>query len=119
VAPLLLEGVQIQVVDDAVHFSGVIAMRDPATAITPYLSRIHRAVIESGVKELRVDITKLRFMNSSAIRSLVDWVDWILSEPAAKRYALHFVTKPDVTWQGTTLSAIQSFGGEHVVVHRG
>jgi hypothetical protein len=118
VPALLLDGVQIQVIDDAVHFSGVIAMRDPATAITPYLSRIHRAVVESRAKELRVDITKLRFMNSSSIRSLVDWVDWILSEPEAKRYVLHFVTKPDVTWQGTTLSAIQSFGGAHVVVHR-
>lgn len=119
VPPLLLDGVEVHIVDDVVHFAGVIAMRDPYATVTPYLAQIHRAAVESGITQLRVDITKLRFMNSSGIRSLVDWVEWILAEPQASRYELHFVTKVDVTWQGTTLSAIQSFGGEHVVVLRG
>ena len=119
IAPLVIEGVEISVVDAVVHFSGVIAMRDPSTTVTPFLSQIHCAAVDGGSKELLVDITKLRFMNSSSIRSLVDWVDWILEEPEAKRYVLQFVTKLGVTWQATTLSAIQSFGGKYVVVLRG
>ena len=115
--PLILDGVEISVEDHAVHFDGVISMRSPGETVTPFLRRIHDAVIEAGVKALTVDITKLRFMNSSSIRSLVDWVEWIRGEPELKRYVLHFVTKPDVLWQTTTLSAIQSFGGKHVVVH--
>ena len=115
--PLVLEGVEISVQDHAIHFSGVISMRSPAETVTPFLRKIHDAVIEAGVKALTVDLTKLRFMNSSSIRSLVDWVEWIRGEPEFKRYVLHFVTKPDVLWQTTTLTAIQSFGGAHVVVH--
>jgi hypothetical protein len=93
--PLVLDGVEISVQDHAIHFSGVISMRSPAETVTPFLRKIHDAVIEAGVKALTVDITKLRFMNSSSIRSLVDWVEWIRGEPEFKRYVLHFVTKPD------------------------
>jgi hypothetical protein len=117
IEPLVMDGVEIAILDQAIHFSGVISMRSPSETVTPFLRKVHDAVIDSGVKALTVDITKLRFMNSSSIRSLVDWVEWIRGEPEFKRYVLHFVTKPDVLWQTTTLNAIQSFGGKHVVVH--
>jgi hypothetical protein len=80
---------------------------------------VHAAAVEAGLKEVMVDLTQLRFMNSSSIRSLVDWVEWIRKEPDGKRYRLLFVTKPDVTWQQTTMSAIRAFGGEHVAVQSG
>jgi hypothetical protein len=119
VSPLLLEGVEVTIVDGAVHFSGVISMRSPSEMVTPFLRKVHAAVTEDGLKTLTVDLVKLRFMNSSSIRSLVDWVEWIRAEPEAKRYVLQFVTKADVTWQATTLSAIQCLGGEHVVLRAG
>jgi hypothetical protein len=119
VTPLLLDAFEIRVVDDALHISGVISLRDPTATISPYFAQVHRAVVASGAKQLRIDITKLRFMNSSAIRSLVDWVEWILSEPQANRYELQFVMASDAKWQATILSAIQTFGGAHVVVLRG
>jgi hypothetical protein len=117
IEPLVLEGVEISVQELAVHFKGVISMRSPGETVTPFLRKVHDAVTDAGVKALTVDITKLRFMNSSSIRSLVDWVEWIRGEPETRRYVLHFVTKPDVLWQTTTLNAIQSFGGKTVVVH--
>lgn len=119
IAALAIEGVEISVVDGIVRFSGVLSMRDPSATVTPYLRRIHSATIEAGQRRLTVDLSKLKFMNSSSIRSLVDWVEWIRHEPESKRYVLHFVTKPNLTWQETTLSAIQSLGGEHVVVQSG
>lgn len=119
IAPLALEGVEIAIIDGAVHFSGVISMRSPSETVTPFLHKIHAVAVESGVKALTVNLMKLRFMNSSSIRSLVDWIEWIRAEPEGKRYVLQFVTKSDVTWQATTLSAIQCLGGEHVVVRAG
>ena len=114
--PLILDGVEIMVQDDAVRFKGVISLRSPGETVTPFLRKVHDAVIEAGVKSLTVDLTELRFMNSSSIRSLVDWVEWIRGEPESKQYVLHFVTKPDILWHSTTMTAIQSFGGKHVVV---
>lgn len=119
ISPLTMEGVEIAVVDGIVRFTGTLSMRDPSSTVTPFLRRIHAATIESGLRRLTVDLSKLKFMNSSSIRSLVDWVEWIRKEPDARQYVLHFVTKPNVTWQETTLSAIQSLGGEHVVVQSG
>ncbi|HEX2678475.1 MAG TPA: hypothetical protein VHM19_17605 [Polyangiales bacterium] len=119
IAPLVIEGVEINIVGERIRLSGVLSMRSPSETVTPFFKRIHSAAIKGGVKTLVVDLTQLRFMNSSSIRSLVDWVEWIRSEPEQRRYVLHFVTKPDATWQETTLTAIRAFGGEQVVVSRG
>jgi hypothetical protein len=117
--PLTTDGVVIHVEEQTVFFEGVISMRSPSETVTPFLRRVHAAAVQAGIKDLTADLVKLRFMNSSSIRSLVDWVEWIRNEPASSRYVLHFVTKPDVTWQRTTLAAIQSLGGPLVVVRSG
>jgi hypothetical protein len=119
IAPLSTDGIVIHVEDQTVIFDGVISMRSPSETVTPFLRRVHAAAVQTGVKNLTADLIKLRFMNSSSIRSLVDWVEWIRNEPDASRYVLHFVTKPDVTWQRTTLAAIQCLGGPLVVVRSG
>lgn len=102
-----------------VRFTGTLSIRNPSEVVTPFLRRVHDAATRDGLKQLTVDIMQLRFMNSSSIRSLVDWVEWIRREPEGKRYVLDFLTRPDVLWQKTTLTAIQSLGGEQVVVRRG
>jgi len=118
IAPLIDPSFQIHAEGDVVRFSGVLSMRNPSEVITPFLRRVHTVATSSGTKQLTVDIVQLRFMNSSSIRSLVDWVEWIRGEPDGKRYVLDFLTKPDVLWQKTTLMAIQAFGGQQVVVRR-
>ena len=119
IPPLTVDGIVIRVEDQTVFFDGVISMRSPSETVTPFLRRVHAAAVEAGIKHLTADLIKLRFMNSSSIRSLVDWVEWIRNEPDASRYQLHFIIKPDVTWQRTTLAAIQTLGGPLVVVHSG
>ena len=116
VEPLVLEGIEITAQRDVVAMKGVLSMRSPSETVTPFLRRVHMAATDAGIKKIIVDLTELRFMNSSSIRSLVDWVEWIRKEPESRRYRLVFVTKPDVTWQQTTLAAIRAFGGEHVAV---
>ena len=119
VDPLVLDGVEITAQRDTVAMKGVLSMRSPSETVTPFLRRVHVAATDAGMKKLIVDMTQLRFMNSSSIRSLVDWVEWIRKEPEARRYHLTFVTKPDVTWQQTTMAAIRAFGGDHVTVQNG
>jgi len=116
--PLVLEGVEITVQDHAVHFIGVISMRSPGETVTPFLRKVHEAVIEAGVKALTVDITKLRFMNSSSIRSLVGLGRMDPRRAGVQRYGAAFRDQAGCPLATrTTLNAIQSFGGKHVVVH--
>jgi len=119
VEPLIMEGIEITAQKDSVCMKGVLSMRSPSETVTPFLRRVHMAAVDGGVKKVTVDLTELRFMNSSSIRSLVDWVEWIRKEPESRRYRLVFITKPEVTWQQTTLAAIRAFGGEHVAVQNG
>lgn len=119
VDPLILDGVEITAQRETVAMKGVLSMRSPSETVTPFLRRVHVAATDAGMKKVIVDMTQLRFMNSSSIRSLVDWVEWIRKEPEARRYQLIFVTKPDVTWQQTTMAAIRAFGGDHVTVQNG
>jgi hypothetical protein len=58
-------------------------------------------------------------MNSSSIRTLVDWVEWVRTEPKGRRYCLHFRASSQVTWQATTLRAIEALGEGHVRVSMG
>jgi len=116
IEPLIVDGVEITAQADGVCLKGVLSMRSPSESVTPFFRRVHMATTEGGIKAITVDLTQLRFMKSSSIRSLVDWVEWIRKEPESKRYRLVFVTRPEVTWQQTTLAAIRAFGGEHVAV---
>ena len=101
------------------HAAEVVDVFRDGQRVLQFLRRVHLAATDAGMKKITVDLTELRFMNSSSIRSLVDWVEWIRKEPEARRYRLVFVTKPDVTWQQTTMAAIRAFGGEHVSVQNG
>jgi hypothetical protein len=118
ISPLIDPSFQIHAEGDVVRFTGVLSMRNPSDVVTPFLRRVHAIATSAGMKQVTVDIVQLRFMNSSSIRSLVDWVEWIRGEPEGKRYVLDFLTKSDVLWQKTTLMAIQAFGGQQVVVRR-
>ena len=118
IAPFVDEGGQIKVTEQGVQFSGTMATRNPSRSLTPYLHGLHRAAVSDDIRELRVDFTQLRFMNSSSIRSLIDWVEWIQKEPAAHRYRLRFVANPHLTWQQTTLSVIRTFSEGEVIVEQ-
>jgi hypothetical protein len=119
IAPFVAEGAEIRISGEGVQFSGAIAMRNPSQSLTPYLHGLHKAAVGDEMRELRVDFTKLRFMNSSSIRSLIDWVEWIHKEPVSQRYKLRFVSNPSVTWQQTTLSVIRTFSDGEVIVDQG
>lgn len=94
-------------------FKGVIAMRDPSAVVGGYLKRVHAAAVADGVDRVTLDVTALEFMNSSAIRMFIDWVEWIAA--GTHKYQLHCLTNSRVTWQRSTFSALRSLSS-HVVV---
>lgn len=116
IGSLVLDGMKITMEEQRVRFSGVIAMRHPAEQMAPLLRQVHEAVARSNLAEVEVDLRDVRFMNSSAIRTLVEWVDWVLCEPASRRYMIHFIANPNASWQCPTLHVIHTLGKEHVRV---
>jgi hypothetical protein len=98
--------------------SGTIATRDPAESIVPLFRNLHNAVIEDGLRDFKIDLAELTFVNSSAIRLFVDWITWIKNEPAARQYKAVFITNPQITWQKTSLGVLKSLAPEVVVLQQ-
>jgi len=100
----------------SIRLSGTIAAQNPATLLAPCLKAIHEAALKDGANEIAVDVRKLTFVNSSSIRLFIDWAMWIQALEANKRYLLRFLTRPDITWQTTSFSAIQTIVGDIVAI---
>ncbi len=105
--PPSLDSVSLELVaPSTLRVSGTIAVRDPATHVGKFFEQVHKGAIEDGLREVKVDISKLTFVNSSAIRIFLDWASWLGAVEPAKRYKLEFLTSKNVTWQRTAFPTI-------------
>ena len=117
VAAQEIEGAKIFVQNAGVVLEGTIVCRNPEEVLRPALEKIHQAALADGVAQLQIDLRKLRFVNSSAIRLLVDWTLWAKGEENPL-YRLVFRIDESITWQRLTLAALVSLA-EHVDVNSG
>lgn len=86
---------------------GTMATQNPAADLGPFFKSFHQAIVRDRLPEMVVDVTKLTFVNSSAIRLFVDWTTWIRKEETSP-YRLSFVTDPALTWQKTTFPVLKN-----------
>jgi hypothetical protein len=86
--------------------SGTIAVKDPREPLGAYFRELHEAIVAAGQAEFVVDVSGLKFVNSSAIRLFVDWATWLKQEDLP--YRLVFRGTRAITWQRTTFMAVQS-----------
>lgn len=99
--------------DGRLLLEGTMATQNPAADLGTFFQALHQAVVRDRLGEIVVDVTKLTFVNSSAIRLFVDWTTWIRKEEAS-RYRLHFVTNPALTWQKTTFPVLKNLAPDVV-----
>jgi hypothetical protein len=101
---------------NAVSLSGTITLRDPREILGGFFKSLHHAAIQDALRELRMDITELTFVNSSAIRLFADWTTWLKNTPAEKRYSLKFITNAKSTWQRSCFSALLVIARDTLVI---
>jgi hypothetical protein len=108
VTPPRLETLRVRIDSGTnIVFTGTITSKDPAGDVGPFLKAVHEAALADKLAELRVDVSALSFVNSSAIRLFVDWAGWIKSSKNGS-YKLRFATNRHVTWQKTSFMALKS-----------
>jgi hypothetical protein len=108
VTPPRLETLRVRVDSPTnIVFTGTITSKDPAGDVGPFLKAVHEAALADKLAELRVDVSALSFVNSSAIRLFVDWAGWIKASKNGS-YKLRFATNRHVTWQKTSFLALKS-----------
>ena len=64
------------------------------------------ATVFERVKDIIVDITNLRFLNSAGIRELVDWVMKLNSLTEDEKYKIKFLCSSEHKWQESSISTL-------------
>jgi hypothetical protein len=99
-----------------VFFRGTVSTVNPAVVLNPFVDAIHAHAVESGAKELRVDLTGLEFCNSSGFKAFIHWIEKIQQLPESKKYKLRFLSSKDRRWQRASLLALSCYGVNLVVI---
>lgn len=86
---------------DKVHLmlEGKSDSRNPGDVLGPYFDNL----LEAGLKELLVDLTKLEFMNSSTIPPLVQ----LMKKLEVRQISSEFVYDGKVKWQAVSFNVLQ------------
>lgn len=92
----------IQVVID-----GYIDIPHASEILLPYFLEIHNKVVESKMKLVEVDLTRLSFMNSSAIGSMVQWFSKIPRLSDDEKYKMKILYTKNEVWQLMGLKALK------------
>jgi len=76
------------------------------------LAALHEQIVVEKLSSFTVDLRKLTFVNSSAIRLFVDWI----ARANAARYKLVFKTDRSITWHRLSFSVLKSLAPSSVEV---
>jgi hypothetical protein len=94
-----------------IRWRGTITSKDPGKDLAEFTRAAHCAAMDDGLSELKVDVSELTFVNSSAIRLFIDWATWVRDTKGCA-YKLRFATSRRVTWQRTSFTALRSLAGQ-------
>lgn len=89
-----------------VNFSGDIDIQNPEPIFVPFFEQIHNNIIENGIKYVELDFSKLTFLNSSGIKTLIKWITKVTPLPADKKYNFKVIANSQITWQETSLKML-------------
>lgn len=94
-------------------FEGNIDTQDPNLLLEPFFERMHQQVLNSDTNKIVWDFQKLEFLNSSGIKSLVNW---ILRANQEKKYQIKLSVNNTYTWQGISLGVLKLMAPEIVIL---
>lgn len=80
------------------------------------LTTIHQTALDGTIREVRVDMRKLAFMNSACFKCFIDWIVGIQSMEPEAQYRVRFLSAPSFNWQRRSLRSLQCFAVELITV---
>lgn len=97
---------------------GDIDMRDTSIEFLPYLMKVHDALINNNVSNIRLDLSGLTFMNSNGIKSLINWIMKASEMPQNVRYRINIISNNNIAWQESTLPVLQKLFPDFIIIDR-
>lgn len=106
----------MQVAGSVITISGEIDQPNPKLFLGPFFEEIHAAAEQEGLHEVKVDIRKLNFLNSSAVKELIAWVLKRNRLPPGKKYVIDFIYDSSILWQRVTMPTLSQLDPDFVVL---
>jgi hypothetical protein len=111
--PLAIEGLGLKLVSAAeLQIEGTLNTSTAQSQIANHLGRIHAHIVAEKLTSFTVDLRKLTFVNSSAIRLFVDWI----ARASSAQYKLVFKTDRSITWHRLSFSVLKSLAPTSVEI---
>ncbi len=100
--------IEIRDSSDGIEISldGDIDMEDPGVILDPLFEKIHTGSVNSGIKNVTADFTRLNFLNSSGIKAIAKWIMKLTAVSDEQRYTINIVHNKNITWQVTSLPTL-------------
>ena len=106
VKPVSESGIEMKTEGTTIFISGSINHPRPQVFMEPFIEEVHDTIVKNNIKEVDLDITKLRFLNSSGIREIVDWVLKMSKLPNEDKYKINFICSSEHKWQESSISTL-------------
>ncbi len=111
--PMVIESLEFLLVSESeCTLSGSLSTDTAQRALAELFETLHIRVEASSVSAFQVDVRKLEFVNSSAIRLFVNWI----SRAQSCDYELTFIIDRSITWHRLTFSTLRSLAPETVSI---
>jgi hypothetical protein len=85
-------------------------------ALEEFLTRLHEVAQARRVAEVVMDFRNLKFMNSSCVKLLVNWICNIQLLPQQSQYHVVLVSSRELQWQRRSLRALCCLAEELVTI---
>jgi hypothetical protein len=106
VKPVSESGIEMTAEGTTITFAGSINHPRPQVFMEPFIEDVHNSIVNNKIKEIDLDITELRFLNSSGIREIVDWVLKMSKLPEDEKYKINFVCSKQHKWQESSITTL-------------
>ncbi len=106
IAPVKMNNVEMKASGTTIYFIGSINHPKPGDFMEAFIKEAHESIVRNHIEEIKVDITRLRFLNSAGIRELVDWVVKLGSLPDHQKYKIQFIYSAEYKWQESSAATL-------------
>ena len=118
ISPVQVAGgkVSLRVDGETVSIVGEIDQMSPRDLMAGFFELVHNMALGEGLAEVKVDVTRLSFLNSSGIKEFLSWIlrrNRIASE---KKYRINFLFDPSVAWQPVTLPRLRDLDPDTIIL---
>lgn len=100
--------------DDVVYLSGSIDNSNSDTILAPLFEEAHNQIIKSKMTKVNLNITSVSYMNSSAMKALVNWILKLNTLPDASKYTINFICSSNFEWQEPRVNMLELINKKYV-----